>query len=679
MAGKITSLGLGSSVLNADVIDKLRKADEDNVIKPVDRKMELNIEKQKQLVEIKTSLEALRQHTKTLSDYSTFLGRNVSVSGDALKASAAAGVPVQNINMEVKQLAKSDINEVGTKFSSRDDAFSNEDGVLDFYSNGKSYRVNIKGGMTVGDVSQAITDATDGKIMGSIMKIGGEKPYQLMINSKDTGENSRIYFGSILKSEGMGNQDIDLQGEKDFYIEVKGTDGQMHKVSATLNIPQTANDRFGMLRNALEEALKSNEATKDLVVNGDITFGLPDDGRGMIINDRRGFKITVGGDKKANLGFMQDETKTQDLYSSNIEVKSGALTGTFQINGTTIDLAKITKKENAPADNAKAIVDAINSISGLHASTKDNKISLNSDGVTIDIKATSPEETKALNSVGLKAGKYSDFSAMQKSLFKLKNVQTAADSEVLYNGASIKRPSNTIDDVVSGLTINLQKVSEDGKPDIISVTQDTENIVKEVQEFVKAYNETVPKLDAVTKFDPDTKRGGVFNTESIIRSIRPDLNQAITQHIANGLEVKSLMDYGITLNDKSVMSLDVGKLSSALGSNPEKAKEVFYGGETKDSFGKFNRYDGVFAKVNKVLADLLEGGNAKLKTFEQTLDRELKNYNQERDRAKKMLDARYDTMQQRFASFDEQIAKANNSFSAVQMMIDQAAGNDKKK
>ena len=50
--------------------------------------------------------------------------------------------------------------------------------------------------MTVGEVSQAITDATNGKILGSIMKIGGEKPYQLMINSKDTGENNRIYFGT---------------------------------------------------------------------------------------------------------------------------------------------------------------------------------------------------------------------------------------------------------------------------------------------------------------------------------------------------------------------------------------------------------------------------------------------------------------------------------------------------
>ena len=679
MAGKITSLGLGSSVLNSDVIDKLRKADEDNVVKPVERKMELNIEKQKQLAEITTSLATLRGHAKTLADYSTFLNRNVSVSGDSVKATAAAGIPVQNVNLEVKNLAKGDINEVGKKFVSRDEPFSNEDATLDFYSNGSNYKVQIKSGMTLGEVSQAITDATDGKIMGVVMKIGGEKPYQLMINSKETGENNRIYFGSILKSEKITDQDISINGEQDFYVELMGNDGAMHKVSLTLDLANSTQERSELFRNALKQAINNNEFTKGLIENGDINIGLAEEGRTLIINDKRGFRINVGGDRKGDLGFVQTETQNKDLYSSNVEVKEGALNGSFQINGTTVDLSKITKKENTAEQNAAAVVEAINQINGLHASATNNKISLNTDGNEINIVATSAQDSEALANVGLKVGKYKSYSALQKSLFNIKNVQSATDSESLYNGATIKRPSNTIDDIVGGLTIDLQKVSEEGKADIISITQNTEEIVKEVQEFVKAYNEVVPKLDAVTKFDPDTKRGGVFNTESIIRSIRPNLNQAITQNITSGLEVKSLMDYGISLNDKSVMSLDIGKLTSAISADPEKAKEVFYGGEKKDSSGKFTRYDGIFTKVNSVLADLLEGGNAKLKTFEQTLDRELKNYNSEKDKAKKMLDARYDTMAQRFASFDEQIAKANNSFNAVQMMIDQAAGNNDKK
>ncbi|RDU72528.1 flagellar capping protein [Helicobacter aurati] len=675
MAGKITSLGLGSSVLNADVIDKLKKADEDNLVKPVEKKMELNVEKQKQLVEIFSALSGLKSHTKKLSDYSTFLNRNVNVSGNALKATATAGIPIQDINIEVKKLAKGDINEIGTKFSSRDDTFSKDDTTLNLYSNGRNYNIDIKAGMTLGEVSQAITDATDGKIMGVIMKTGGQKPYQLMINGKETGEDNRIYFGTILRSERISDHPFKLEGEKDFYVEVTGSDGQLHKISVELDMNESIADKSEFLRTKLQEALQSNESTKSLLEDGEINIGLADGGRSLIINDRRGYKINVGGEKTGVLGFTQTQSQTKDLYAGNVEVKEGLLTGKIQVNGTEIDLSQITKKENDSQQNAAAIVEALNKIEGVLASTADNKITLNSHSTTINLGGSN----EALKSAGLQAGKYTDFSVLQKNILKAKNVQTATDSEISYNGAIIKRPSNTIDDIVGGLTITLQKVSEEGKPDTISITSNTEDIVKEVQEFVKAYNETVPKLDAVTKFDPDTKRGGVFNTESLIRSIRPDINQAITQRITNGLDVKSLMDYGISLNDKSVMSLDAGKLSSTINADPEKAKQVFYGGETKDNSGKFNRYDGIFTKVNAVLADLVEGGNAKLKTFEQTLDRELKNYNSEKDKAKKMLDARYDTMAQRFASFDEQIAKANNSFNAVQMMIDQAAGNDKKK
>ncbi|MWV63130.1 flagellar filament capping protein FliD [Helicobacter saguini] len=675
MAGKITSLGLGSSVLNSDVIDKLKKADEDNMVKPIDKKMEMNLEKQKQLVEIETAVGALRASAKKLADYSTFLSRNVSVSGDAVKATAADGIPVQSVNIEVKNLAKSDINEIGTKFASKEDAFTNEDTKLDFYSNGKNYSVDIKGGMNVAEVAQAITDATDGKIMGVVMKTGGEKPYQLMINSKETGENNRIYFGPILRGERISSSDIKLEGEKDFFIEVKDKNGATQKIGITTDL-SNASDRAEALRSAIKEAINNNEATKGLVDSGDISVGLVNEGQSLIFNDKRGYKISVGGEKAGMLGFVNKEAEVKNLFDAGSEVKAGALSGTFNINDTTIDLAAITKKENTAEQNAAAIVEAMNKVDGLTASVENNKISFNANGKEVNI--TSTNEKNLLDLTGIKSGKYKDFATVQQNLFKLKNVQSAQDSEVLYNGASIKRPTNTLDDVVGGLTINLQKVSEEGKPDVITVSQNTDDLVKEVAEFVKAYNEAVPKLDAVTKFDADTKRGGVFSTESIIRNIRPALNQAITQSITNGTDVKSLMDYGISINDKSFMSLDSGKLASAVSADPERVKDVFYGGEKKDSSGKYNRYDGIFTKVSNVLGDLVDGGNAKLKTFSQTLERELKNYNAEREKSKKMLDARYETMAQRFASFDEQIAKANNSFNAVQMMIDQQAGEKKK-
>ena len=48
--GQLSSLGLGSGVLNYDVIEKLKKADERAMVAPIEKKMQDNIEKQKELV-----------------------------------------------------------------------------------------------------------------------------------------------------------------------------------------------------------------------------------------------------------------------------------------------------------------------------------------------------------------------------------------------------------------------------------------------------------------------------------------------------------------------------------------------------------------------------------------------------------------------------------------------------
>ena len=69
--------------------------------------------------------------------------------------------------------------------------------------------------------------------------------------------------------------------------------------------------------------------------------------------------------------------------------------------------------------------------------------------------------------------------------------------------------------------------------------------------------------------------------------------------------------------------------------------------------------------------------NFPLKLLEESLTTEDKKLKDDKRRATEMLDSRYDLMAQRFANYDSQIAKANNSFNAVQMMIDQSIANKK--
>lgn len=676
--GKLSSLGIGSNVLNYDVIDKLKKADEKTMIAPIDKKMETNVEKQKELVEIKSLISNLKTPAKNLSDSAPYMARTSNVTGDAIKASVSAGVPIQDIKIDVESLAQGDINEVGTKFSSRDDAFSDRDVKLKFFTNGKNYTIDIKAGMSVGDVAQAITDTTKGEVNGIIMKTGGAKPYQLMINSKNTGEANKIYFGSILSSEPISDKPIDL-AEGDFVLTLKDKNGndQTINVISDLKDSMTSQDKAQALKQSIKDAISKNSDTKDLL-DSDINVGLSDDGKSLVLNDRRGYEIKLSGKKLSELGFNQTNSNEDDLLVSNITVKPGHLEGIMSIGSVPLNLAKLTKKGNTSEQNAKIIAEAIENIAGMHAKTDGNgKLILNSEIGEINISAKDDKGVQAIKDLGLKQGIIQGYSKLEQDLFKFKNLQSASDAKFSYNGVSVTRPTNDINDVISGVSLTLQGTTEPGKPAIISIGRDNQAIIDNVKEFVKAYNELIPKLDEVTRYDAETKIAGIFNGVSDIRTIRSSINNVFSQTMGSGADMQSLMKYGLSLDDKSKMSLDEAQLSSAINSDPQKVQDFFYGTDKKSYEGKEIHEDGVFVNLNKVLAGLVDGSTAKLKVYEESLDRDAKNLQKDKTNAMDILKTRYDIMSERFAAYDSQIAKANNAFNSVQMMIDQSVAKKK--
>ncbi|MCQ2685408.1 flagellar filament capping protein FliD [Helicobacter pylori] len=678
--GSLSSLGLGSKVLNYDVIDKLKDADEKALIAPLDKKMEQNVEKQKALVEIKTLLSSLKGPVKTLSDYSTYISRKSNVTGDALSASVGAGVPIQDIKVDVQNLAQGDINELGAKFSSRDDIFSQVDTTLKFYTQNKDYAVDIKAGMTLGDVAQSITDATNGEVMGIVMKTGGNDPYQLMVNTKNTGEDNRVYFGSHLQST-LTNKNalslgLDGAGKSEVSLNLKGADGNMHEVPIMLELPESASikQKNAAIQKAMEQALENDPNFKDLIANGDISIDTLHGGESLIINDRRGGNIEIKGSKAKELGFLQTATQESDLLKSSRTIKEGKLEGVISLNGQKLDLKALTKESNTSEENTDAIIQAINSKEGLSAfKNAEGKLVINSKTGMLTIKGEDALGKNSLKDLGLNAGMVQSYEASQNTLFMSKNLQKAGDSQFTYNGVSITRPTNEVNDVISGVNITLEQTTEPNKPAIISVSRDNQAIIDSLTEFVKAYNELIPKLDEDTRYDADTKIAGIFNGVGDIRAIRSSLNNVFSYSVHTDNGVESLMKYGLSLDDKGVMSLDEAKLSSALNSNPKATQDFFYGSDSKDMGGREIHQEGIFSKFNQVIANLIDGGNAKLKIYEDSLDRDAKSLTKDKENAQELLKTRYNIMAERFAAYDSQISKANQKFNSVQMMIDQAA------
>ncbi|WP_456383324.1 flagellar filament capping protein FliD [Hydrogenimonas sp.] len=239
----------------------------------------------------------------------------------------------------------------------------------------------------------------------------------------------------------------------------------------------------------------------------------------------------------------------------------------------------------------------------------------------------------------------------------LTNVQNATDAVFAYNGIEISRSSNTIEDLIPGLTLRL--LEEDPNATTrISIQQDIEGIADGVAEFIDAYNAWYSEMTGATRYDPETKSAGVFQGENTINTLKFDVARALNTVTTDG---KGLAGFGMDVTKDGIVTFDRNTFVEALKSDPETVERTLVG--TDDS-------PGVFKKINETLATATDGTRGSLTLFDTQLSDRQSRLEQERERTLAYLDARYNTMARRFAAYDEIIAGFNASFQSLQQMID---------
>ncbi|WP_324171520.1 flagellar filament capping protein FliD [Sulfurimonas sp.] len=208
MASAITSLGIGSGVLTSDVIDKLKNVDTSRIIKPIERKITLNNQKQDAQKLLTSLIKTFKASASALSYNTIFDNKSVEISGKS-EIKVDAGATVESFTLETTTLAKKDITKLGAVASKVSDIAS-ADGRLEIKIGSdpanpkKTLSIAYTAGMTLNDLTQAITEAAGDDISASVLQTG-DGEYSLVLSSKSTGENSTLTINDV-----NGNLDASL-------------------------------------------------------------------------------------------------------------------------------------------------------------------------------------------------------------------------------------------------------------------------------------------------------------------------------------------------------------------------------------------------------------------------------------------------------------------------------------
>jgi flagellar hook-associated protein 2 len=199
----------------------------------------------------------------------------------------------------------------------------------------------------------------------------------------------------------------------------------------------------------------------------------------------------------------------------------------------------------------------------------------------------SADETGTANAVSISAssdsdGSDTDASGLSRFAFNdsmdadsgLRETITAENAVMEINGVAVTRATNTIENVVDGLTFNLSALGES----TVKVDQNLDAVASRVQGFVDKFNGLQSTIDSLAGFNSESGQGSLLTGDSTVRGIQNQL-RSILNRVVPGLEnssVRSLADVGVTTNfETGGLEFDAAKFKDQLARNPDDVTALF--------------------------------------------------------------------------------------------------------
>ncbi|WP_340121040.1 flagellar filament capping protein FliD [Methylobacter svalbardensis] len=145
----------------------------------------------------------------------------------------------------------------------------------------------------------------------------------------------------------------------------------------------------------------------------------------------------------------------------------------------------------------------------------------------------------------------------------LVSVQAAQDASISVAGQLATRSSNSISDVIPGVTLSLIKADPVGGN--LMVALDKNPAQSKINDFITAYNALTSTMSALTSYNPQTKIAGPLLGDSTLRSVQNQISQALSNPMQGGVAgFSTLADIGITRSKDGVLGLDAIKFNNAI-------------------------------------------------------------------------------------------------------------------
>lgn len=263
-------------------------------------------------------------------------------------------------------------------------------------------------------------------------------------------------------------------------------------------------------------------------------------------------------------------------------------------------------------------------------------------------------------------------------------VTEAKDAKLRVDGSDFTRSSNTISDIITGVTLDLKSPSEaneDGslKSEQLTLSKDTSAIKSSMKDFVKQYNALLTQTSAASKYVPVDTNGmsdsdvatqngqnGALVGDSMLRGLVGDIRSTVNSVYGDATaEYSALADLGIKIDPTTgQMTLDESKLDEAIASEPDQIANMF-----QDRNGQ----QGISSRLNEIITSFIGDDktsiDGQIKNTTDGLDSQIKIMETQIAKTQKLIDGQVERYRVQFQNLDATMAKLTGMSNSVTAML----------
>ena len=163
--------------------------------------------------------------------------------------------------------------------------------------------------------------------------------------------------------------------------------------------------------------------------------------------------------------------------------------------------------------------------------------------------------------------------------------QPAQDAIIRMDGVDTTHSTNTVSDLISGVTLNLVS-AKIGTTVSLGTARPTDGITQAVNDYVTAYNTLKGEIDtalAAASVDGNTPAGALHGNSAIAQMKTMLQRITSTALSSNATGPKTLAEIGVSTGQNGTLSVDANKLSAALTTYPDAVEAMFNPSQRSDS------------------------------------------------------------------------------------------------